>query len=422
MNATFQSFRISDANQAAYLVCQEVAAFRPVSPTPITLLGESGVGKSHLLRAIVQRIQAASERGAIAYVTARDFPPAVLALIANPAPVAKASQAVLLIDHLDRFTDRLEELEAVVRIFLDHGHAVVCASAVHPARLHNLPQGLRAHLLGGQLLNVGEAPVRAPGDADTAALLQEAERLLAESERRQRQWLASEQEREARLHEMIERERALSHTLPDELAELKARNEQLDTENAQLKRILTRVRFEREMARILMRRAAEANAAQQQADATRAELQQSDSESVWSAWDREVDDAIAEVTAGERSADAGARLDRLSEQAATARARLDRLLHRLRRVRDGEGDVGADDAKEADADESEPVDVAMLFDEDLAGGEADDAEPESGDQAGRARNVYFFGPAPSESGLRHVEQFERGFDLDDKAKGGEASA
>ena len=431
-DATFQSFQISDANQAAFHVCQRVAAFHRVPPYPVVLLGESGVGKTHLLRAIVQRIQATSERGAVAYVTARDFPAPVRTLISNPAPVARASQAVLLVDHLDRFTDRLEELEAVVRIFLDHDHAVVCASAVHPARLHNLPQGLRTILVGGQLLNVGAAQRTGPGNADTAALLREAERLLAESERRQQEWLAAEQEREARLREVFEREQALTALMPDDIADLKARNEQLDAENTQLKRILTRVRFEREMARILMRRAAEQYAAQQhETDAARAELSHADPDSVWGAWEREYDELVAEASRGETSGELTARLDRLTEQATDARARLDRVFQRLRRVR-GIENAAREASSETNNDDSEPVDAAAHLGEEFVVGEvhepdvsdlvlehdADDATEESR----RARNVYFFGPPPSESGMRHVEQYERGFELDEQAKGGEASA
>ena len=90
----------------------------------------------------------------LAYVTAVDFPDQVRHLIDDPSPVQRAQSAVLLVDQLDRFKDLIDELEAVVRIFLDHKHYVVLASKVHPGRLPHLSQGFRDLIDSGQIVQI----------------------------------------------------------------------------------------------------------------------------------------------------------------------------------------------------------------------------------------------------------------------------
>ncbi|MBI5094316.1 MAG: hypothetical protein HZB26_17980 [Candidatus Hydrogenedentes bacterium] len=110
----------------------------------------------------------------LAYVTAHDFFFFFRSLIDNPAPVERANSAILLVDQLEAFASLTEELEAVVRIFLDNGHYVVFASSVHPGRLPNLTAGLRALAETGQVIPMLPRPDtrmelltrRARGDAE----------------------------------------------------------------------------------------------------------------------------------------------------------------------------------------------------------------------------------------------------------------
>ena len=63
-----------------------------------------------------------------------------------------------MVDQLEKFTTLIEELEAVVRIFLDNGHYVLVASSVHPGRLRDLPRGLADLVSGGQVIRIQSAP------------------------------------------------------------------------------------------------------------------------------------------------------------------------------------------------------------------------------------------------------------------------
>ncbi|MDZ4857711.1 MAG: DnaA/Hda family protein [Candidatus Hydrogenedentes bacterium] len=150
----FGTFLVDDSNRRAFQLCQDIAELKPVSPLPAVLLGDEGCGKTHLLYSIVNRIRAGTTKTGLAYVTAADFPDQVRQLIDDPSPVERAQSAVLLVDQLDRFTDLIDELEAVVRIFLDHHHYVVLATKVHPGRLQNLSPGFRAIIESGQVIQI----------------------------------------------------------------------------------------------------------------------------------------------------------------------------------------------------------------------------------------------------------------------------
>ncbi len=135
---TFATFQVNDGNRDAYEICQKISQLLPVQPQPITLLGESGCGKTHLLYAIVNRVRAGITKAGIAYVTAYDFPDPVRALVDDPSPIRKSRKAILLVDQLEEFGDLADDLEAVVQGFLEANHAVLFGTSIHPKRLTNI--------------------------------------------------------------------------------------------------------------------------------------------------------------------------------------------------------------------------------------------------------------------------------------------
>jgi len=155
MRFAFDTFRVDGANEQALSLCQSIAQLKPVAPLPAILVGEAGCGKTHLLYSIVNHVRASSRKTALAFVTATKFPTEVRQLVDNPAPIAKADSAILLVDQLDGFQERAHDLEAVVRLFLSHGHRVVMASRVLPGELVDIPQRLRSLLEAGQVARIG---------------------------------------------------------------------------------------------------------------------------------------------------------------------------------------------------------------------------------------------------------------------------
>jgi len=151
---SFGTFLVDDSNRKAFEVCRDVANLQPLGSGPSILLGDPGCGKTHLLYAIVNRTRAGATGTGVAYITADDFPKQVRNLTRDPSPVQRAKSAILIVDSLERFKDGLDDLEAVVRLFLANNHYVVLATAVNPNRLRNLTQGLRAIIGQGSLIHM----------------------------------------------------------------------------------------------------------------------------------------------------------------------------------------------------------------------------------------------------------------------------
>jgi ABC-type dipeptide/oligopeptide/nickel transport system ATPase component len=148
---TFSTFVVKDENRRAADLCLAVANLQPVKPLPLSIIGESGSGKTHLLCAIVNHIEKHSARTALAYVTARDFPLAVRSLARDAGPVTRAQSAVLLVDQLEKFPpDMLSLLARIAPLFLDEGRCLVVASQIRPEEMPGLPAPLLGLLEAGQ--------------------------------------------------------------------------------------------------------------------------------------------------------------------------------------------------------------------------------------------------------------------------------
>lgn len=152
---SFSTFLTDDANREAERVCRAVAALEPAGPQPVLLLGEEGCGKTHLLYAVVNLVRASGARASLAFVNASEFPERARAVVHHPEVVRRAEQAILFVDQLERFAEGLDDLEALVRIFLDCGHRVLFASNTHPQRITHLPDSLRALAVQGQTVPIG---------------------------------------------------------------------------------------------------------------------------------------------------------------------------------------------------------------------------------------------------------------------------
>ena len=149
---TFNTFMEDENNQAAVDLCRRVAALDKTIKSPVVLLADHGAGKTHLLWAIVNYYREHQTRVGVALISATDFPRKVRRLVEDPSPLQKNRPAVLLVDELELFREDAGDLEAVVRVFLDHGHTVVLASSVHPSALSALSGRFRALLSGSTII------------------------------------------------------------------------------------------------------------------------------------------------------------------------------------------------------------------------------------------------------------------------------
>lgn len=286
----FGAFHVDDSNRAAFEICHAIAELQPVSPLPVVILAEPGRGKTHLLYAIVSELREKSPRTALAYITAREFPDKARGLIEDPTPIERASSAVLLVDQLDQFTERLVDLEAIVRAFLDRGHYVVLASCLPPARLVHLPAGLRAMLGQGQVIRVASETDIPAMAAPISTAETKAERGIvppSDEIRRLREELARLEEKASALPSVsdlerhLDRERERCRALQEQAESQRAAEEDLAqeleharTETRTLHRALDTAREEAQTLRDDLERArGEAQTLQRKSDTAREEAQ-----------------------------------------------------------------------------------------------------------------------------------------------------
>ena len=148
----FSAFVVNDVNREAFRLCQATAELRVMVPQPIVLVGAQGSGKSHLLHAIARRARQRFPDALCVGVSPHHFPDTVRALLDDAPRVREASGGILLVDHLERFDEGVDELGALVQLFLDHNRCVIIASCARPDELDNLTAGLRAILAGAQVV------------------------------------------------------------------------------------------------------------------------------------------------------------------------------------------------------------------------------------------------------------------------------
>ncbi|HPC17564.1 MAG TPA: DnaA/Hda family protein [Candidatus Hydrogenedentes bacterium] len=249
----FSTFQVDDGNRAAFELCHAVSELQPVSPLPVVIVSEPGRGKTHLLYAIVNALRERSPRTALAYITAREFPDKARALIEDPTPLERAASAVLLVDQLERFTERLVDLEAIVRAFLDRGHYVLLASCLPPNRLPHFPPGLRNMLEKGQIVSIGNlrTPTPAAKSPENMRIVSppqdEIQRLREELARLEQKAAALPSTTE--LERQIERERARTKDLQEQVESQRAAEEELAQQLGRAQEELRTVRRDLDKAR-----------------------------------------------------------------------------------------------------------------------------------------------------------------------------
>ncbi len=150
----FDSFKATEGNRAALEACRAVATLDRSEAGVIVLVGGKGAGKTHLLWSIVNAVRAGSLRMGLALIMAHEFPVKVRNLVDDPGPIQGGKRAVLLVDGLDSFRDNADELEAVVRVFLENGHNAVLTTPQPLETLDRLSDGFKALLAEGDVMSL----------------------------------------------------------------------------------------------------------------------------------------------------------------------------------------------------------------------------------------------------------------------------
>lgn len=167
--STFENYAVGDGNLAAY---EAVKSLDSTKTTALTLTGEEGTGKSHLLQAAVHAARSKLSEKAVVY----------LDLATLSATLQKEEEGeithflsefeqcrFMAVDNLDELRDH-DTLQKIILFlfnrFHEDGGQMVFASRLSPQKMDWLRSDLSSRLLWGPVVDI--AP---PGDHELGAIL-----------------------------------------------------------------------------------------------------------------------------------------------------------------------------------------------------------------------------------------------------------
>lgn len=157
---TLATFVVGPGNEYA-LRAAELTARGRQQASPLLLCGPTGVGKTHLLRAVQQEFRRYQPRAAAVYLTAEQFTTSFVAALRGsglPSFRHKCRGAhLLLIDDLQFLVGKqrtLEELQHTIDTLLADGRQLVLASDRSLAELRPLGAELTSRLAGGLICQI----------------------------------------------------------------------------------------------------------------------------------------------------------------------------------------------------------------------------------------------------------------------------
>ncbi len=166
---TFDAFIEGRANQLAKIYAMQVTDEPARAHNPLLIYGASGLGKTHLLHAIVTRMKSQNPQPLIEYVTARDFRQELVGSLrpSRETPVRFKSinelkqwyrgLDVLLVDDIHFFAGAEQTQEEIFSIFnelLANKRQMVFTSDRYPREIPDLEERLVTRFLGGQAVCV----------------------------------------------------------------------------------------------------------------------------------------------------------------------------------------------------------------------------------------------------------------------------
>lgn len=153
---TFDNYVQGKSNQVAKAAAEQVAQSPGRAYNPLLICGNTGLGKTHLMRSVAHTIRKNNPDAAITLIPAEKFlADLVSALRYNRTDDFKRfyrSQQALLIDDIQFFADKRQTQEEFFYTFnalLDEGHQIVMTCDRYPRELEGLDERLKNRFAGG---------------------------------------------------------------------------------------------------------------------------------------------------------------------------------------------------------------------------------------------------------------------------------
>ena len=158
---TFQTLAVSGSNQLAYVSAQAVVKKIGEVYNPLFIYGPTGVGKTHLMHAIANKVYEETPNKKIIYMTSEDFTNEVVEAIRtnDTARMKKKFRSVdlLIIDDVQFIVGKervQEELFHTFNTLVDKGSQIVLSSDRLPSEIKNIEKRLSSRFSGGLTVDI----------------------------------------------------------------------------------------------------------------------------------------------------------------------------------------------------------------------------------------------------------------------------
>lgn len=160
-NYTFDNFIVGKSNELAQSVALSVAEHPFHLNNPLYLYGSSGLGKTHLLFAIINKLRETHPEYHILYVTGEEFTNELVNCLSLHKPVEFRNKYrnldVLLIDDIQFIAGRLATQEEFFHTFealYQQNKQLIIASDVAPSQINNLEERLKTRFSWGMVADI----------------------------------------------------------------------------------------------------------------------------------------------------------------------------------------------------------------------------------------------------------------------------
>jgi chromosomal replication initiator protein len=160
---TFASFMVGTSNQLAHAGASRVADAAPGAPVsfnPLFIHAGAGLGKTHLLNAVGNRIREKGPERRVLFLTAERFMYSFVMALRQKDTISFKDQFqsvdVLLIDDFQFLQGKTMQQEFchAFNALVDSKRQVIIAADVPPAQLDAIDQRMRSRLMGGLVIDI----------------------------------------------------------------------------------------------------------------------------------------------------------------------------------------------------------------------------------------------------------------------------
>ncbi len=159
---TFESLAVSESNQLAYTAAMTVATSPGAKYNPLFLYGSVGVGKTHLMNAIANRVFGENNNAKILYLTSEEFTNEVVEAIKDKTTHELRRRFrnvdILLLDDIQFLAGKervQEELFHTFNTLVDKGRQIALSSDRPPFEIKKIEARLASRFEGGLTVDIG---------------------------------------------------------------------------------------------------------------------------------------------------------------------------------------------------------------------------------------------------------------------------